>query len=171
MNTNYTGRNVEITPDFKKYTEKRLKKLEKFLGPIIEAEVIFSTEKYRHIVEVNVKAKNSNLNGIEESEDVFISLNSVFDNLDRRAKKIKGKFKERKRKTSKTPFLSLPTTPTRKRIIRSESYSLKPMTVEEAITRIKSNEKEVFVFRNLNSGKLNVIHKKKNGSYELIEPE
>jgi len=79
MNINYTGRSIEVTPDLKKYTEKRLKKIEKFIGPLLEAEIVFSIEKFQRTVEVNLKSKNFTFNAKEKSKDIYIALNAVFD--------------------------------------------------------------------------------------------
>lgn len=170
MNITFTGRNVEITEELKKYAEKKFKKIEKFMGPILHAELIISTEKYQKTVEVNLKSKNSNLNAKEKSKDIYVALNSVFNQLNRRAKKTKEKMKERKKRVSKSQIPLVESSPS-ENIIRSRSYTPKPMTLNEAVEHMKASKQDIFVFMDLESGNIKVLHKKKNKTYELVEVE
>jgi len=174
MNIHYTARQTSITPEIKQYCEKKLKSLEKLLGQVIEVDLILSVEKYRNKVEINVKAKGSNLIVVEETHDMFNSLNLAFDNLEKKLKKEKEKVRERKRRKDrekKTFSSSLETGEIERKIIRSEDYSLKPMPLEEALIQFDLNKKEVFVFRKLGSEKWAVIYRRKDGNYGLVEPE
>ncbi len=169
MNINYTGRNIEVTSDLKKYTEKRLKKIEKFIGPLLEAEIVFSTEKYQKAVEINIKSKNFIFNAKEKSKDIYIALNTVFDQLDRRAKKAKEKLKKEKKRTAK-PIVSLTQSQkAQQNIIRNDTLTLKPMSLDEAIEHMNISNREVFAFTDMDSGNLHILHKRKSGNYDLIE--
>jgi len=174
MNVNFTARQTHITPDLKKYCQKRLKSLEKFIGPLTEAGIILTVEKYRHRAEINVKARRSSLNVVEETHDMYNSLNLAFDNLEKRLKKEKEKSRERKRRKSreKETFSFPPGSEEKeKRIIRSQNYSLKPMTLEEAVLQFELNKREIFVFRKIGSEKWAVVYRRKDGNIGLIEPE
>jgi len=173
MNINFTGRQTIITPDLKKYCQKRLKSLEKFIGSLIEADIILTVEKYRHKAEINVKAGRSRLNVVEETHDMYNSLNLAFDNLEKRVKKEKEKFRERKRRKGREreDFSLSPGVEEEKRFIRTQDYSPKPMTLEEAIFQFELNKREVFVFRKAGSEKWAVIYRRKNGNIGLVEPE
>lgn len=174
MNINFTARHASITPEIKKYCEKRLKSLEKVLGHKISADLILSVEKYRRKVEINVKIKRAVFNVMEETHDMFSSLGLAFDNIEKRVKKEREKLREKKRrKTREREVFSLPaeTEEPQKRVIRSQDYSLKPMSLEEAFIQFDLNKKEVFVFRKLGSEKWAVIYRRKDGNYGLIEPE
>ncbi len=174
MNINFTARHTTITPEIKQYCEKRLKSLEKVLGHKISADIILSVEKYRKKAEINIKIKRSVLNVVEETHDMFNSLGLAFDNVEKRAKKEREKLRERKRrKTRDKDVFSLPVEKEEreKRVIRSQYYSVKPMTLEEAFLQFDLNRKEVFVFRKLGSEKWAVIYRRKDGNYGLVEPE
>ncbi|MFB0565045.1 MAG: ribosome hibernation-promoting factor, HPF/YfiA family [Candidatus Aminicenantaceae bacterium] len=174
MNVYYTARQTNITPDLKQYCQRRLKSLEKFIGSLMEVHIILSAEKNRHKAEINIKARRSSLNVFEETHDMYNSLNVAFDNLEKRAKKEKEKSREKKRrKIREKEAFSLTPEPEEqaKRIIRSQDYSLKPMTLEEAIFQFKLNNKEVFVFRKSGSEKWAVIYRREDGSIGLVEPE
>lgn len=174
MNINFTARRAIITPEIKKYCEKRAKNLEKLLGYSVEADIILSIEKYREKVEINVKSKRMALNASEETHDIINSLGIAFDNIEKRAKKEREKLRERKRKKNreKEGLLNpVEAEEQRRRIIRSDDYSLKPMSFDEALLQFDLNNKEVFVFRKLGSEKWAIIYRRKDGNYGLVEPE
>lgn len=174
MSLNFTARHTSITPEIKRYCEKRLKSFARVLGNKIDADLILSVEKYRHKVEINVKTKGAALNAVEETHDMLSSLGLAFDNIEKRVKKEKEKLRERKRrKYREREAFSLPIEPEEKqrRVIISQDYSLKPMSVEEAFLQFDLNKKEIFVFRKLGSEKWAVIYRRKDGNYGLVEPE
>jgi putative sigma-54 modulation protein len=84
MKINYTARHVNITPDIKKYCERRVKNLERLLDNPVEADIILSVEKFRKRVEINVKSKRVTLNVDEETHDMLSSLGVAFDHIERR---------------------------------------------------------------------------------------
>lgn len=174
MKINFTGRHADITPDIKKFCEKRVKNLERLLGTSIEADLILSVEKYRKRVEINVKSKRMTMNAAEETHDLLSSLYSAFGNIEKRLKKEREKLRERKRRKNreKEVFpLTVEAEKQRRRVIRSDDYSLKPMSLEEAIMQLGLNKKDIFVFRRLGSEKWAVLYRRKDGHYSLVEPE
>ncbi len=174
MSLNLTARHTSITPEIKRYCEKRLKSFTRILGKKIDADLILSVEKYRHKVEINMKTKGATLNAVEETHDMLSSLGLAFDSIEKRVKKEKEKLRGRKRrKNREREAFSLPIEPEEKqrRVISSQDYSLKPMSLEEAFLQFDLNKKEVFVFRKLGSEKWAVIYRRKDGNYGLVEPE
>lgn len=172
MKLNFTARNAEITPDIKKYCEKRLQSLERILNESVESDLRLSVEKYRNKVEINVRARGVALNAVEETQDMISSLNAAFDHIEKRIKKEKGKLREKKRRKNRTleefPRLE---GDNEKKVIRSRDYSLKPMTVDEALLQLESGGRDVYVFRKFESGKWATLFRRKDGNYGLIEPE
>ena len=174
MTISYTARQTELTPNLKKYCEKRTASLEKIFGYTLETNLILSVEKYRNKAEVNVKTKGATLNAVSETQDMFASLGDVFDNIERRAKKEKEKLRERKRRKGKEAVAALPAeevSQSEKRVIRSRMYSMKPMSVEEAVILFESKKDEVLVFRSVDSDQWAVLYHRKDGNFGLIEPE
>jgi putative sigma-54 modulation protein len=174
MNINYTARHTSITPEVKKHCERRLKAIEKLLGYPVEADLILSVEKYRHKAEINVKIKGATLNTVEETHDMFSSVGLAFDHIEKRVKKEREKLQGRKRRRSREagplPIpLEIEEQPVR--VIPSRDFSLKPMSVEEALLQLESRKKEVFVFRKFDSEKWAVLYRRKDGNYGLVEPE
>ncbi len=173
MIINYTARQTNITPDLKRYCQRRLKSLEKFVGNVREVDIILAKEKYRHKAEINIKVRRSRLNVVEETHDIYNSLNLAFDNLEKRVKKEKGKSRELKRRKGreKEAFAFSVSPEEEKRFIRSQDFSLKPMTLDEAIIQFELNKREVFVFRKTGSEKWAVIYRRADGNVGLVEPE
>jgi putative sigma-54 modulation protein len=174
MKINYTARHTNITPEIRKHCERRLKSIEKLLGYPVEADLILSVEKYRHIAEINIKIKGATLNTTEETQDMFSSIGLAFDRIEKRVKKEREKQRERKRRKSKDLDLIPPVSgeeETVTRVFRSRDFSLKPMSVEEALLELESSKREVFVFRKFDTEKWAVIYKRKDGNFGLVEPE
>lgn len=172
MKLNFTARNTEITPDTEKYCERRVQSLERILAGPIESDLILSVEKYRNRVEINVRARGITLNAVEETQDMISSLNLAFDHIERRLKKEKGKLRGKKRRRNRTlEVLPSPEGDERKKIVRSRDYSLKPMTIEEAVLQMESGRRDVFVFRKFESEKWAVLYRRKDGDFGLVEPE
>ena len=173
MRINFTARQTDVTPEIRQYCERRAEAIEKKLGYDVEVDIILSIEKYRHIAEVNVKTKGATLNMVEETNDMRSSLDAVFDRLDRRIRKEKAKLRERRKNRIREAEISEapPREEGGKRIIRSRHYSLKPMSVEEAVLQLEAGKREVFVFRMFDSEKWTVIFRRADGHIGLIEPE
>lgn len=173
MKINYTARHAQLNPDIKKYSEKKIKALEKFVGHPVEADILLSVEKYRQKVEINFKTRMTTLNTVEETHDMFSSLVGAFDHLEKRLKREREKLRERKRRRVKEPEIHSPGRETGerpRRVIRSQSYSMKPMSFEEAIVLMETRKEEVFLFRTLDTENWAVIYRRRDGNYGLVEP-
>src|SRR5262249_13153928 len=86
-----TGRQVEVTPALRKYAEEKLRKLERLLGGPLEAHIVLAVEKHRHLAEIQVKSRTALFTGMEETGDLYASINEVIDKLERQAQKRKDK--------------------------------------------------------------------------------
>jgi len=174
MNINFTAQHTNVTPEMKKYCQKRLESLEKLFGYEMATNIILSVEKYRQKAEINVRTKRTTLNAVEETNDMQSSLGLAFDNIEKRAKKEREKLRERKRRKSREKeIFTLPVESDERprQVIRSQDYSLKPMSIEEALLHFDLRKKDVFVFRKSGSEKWAVIYRRKDGNYGLVEPE
>ena len=174
MKINYTARQTRVTEEMKKYCERRVQSLEKLLGHPIDADVLLSVEKYRQKVEINLKTKMATLNAVEETHDMSSSLVGAFDRLEKRVKKEREKLRERKRRRVREveTYPSLMDEGERpKRVIRSQSYTMKPMSTEEAIVQLETSKEEVFLFRKVKTEDWAVLYRRRDGHYGLVEPK
>ncbi len=174
MNVHFTARQTDLTPEVRQYCEKRLKALERLLGSVLEVDIILSVTKTRCRAEIHVLDKGAGLVVVEETPDMMNSLNLAFDGLETKVRKEREKFRERKRRKGRErKGLALPVEAqeAERRILRSPHYSLKPMSVEEAVLQLDMKNREVFVFRREGSEKWAVLFRRKDGNVGLIEPE
>jgi putative sigma-54 modulation protein len=174
MNIHYTARQATLTPEIKAYCEKRLGRLKGLAGDALDVNVILNVQRKRNKAEINVRAGGGGLVVVEETLDMMDSLNRAFDTLEQRVRKERAKWREKKRRggrerKSLAPVLEAPEP--EKRVIRSSHYSLKPMSLEEAIVQIDIKNKEVFLFRREGSEEWAVLYRRKDGHYGLVEPE
>ena len=198
MNVEYTGRQFEITPTTRKQVEGGLEKIQKILGDF-EAHVILSVAKRRHIAEITIAVRNHPpIVGLTEAAEMATAIGGALDKIERQSVKYKTRWKSKKRQarkklemagetqqegtiaiavngdlTTAVPIKvhSFPSVVriTETHIVKSsDSVSYKPLSLEEAVKEAEFRDREVFVFRDL-QGKVNVLHRKRDGKMELIE--
>ncbi len=177
MYIDFTGRQVEVSADLRRYTQERLRKIVRLLGERIGVHVILTAEKHRRIAELTLKFRHDTLVGIEETGDIRIAINGAVDKLATQAVRLMERRRTRKRRPKPTSAVLLNVLgPGRvdhddHRIVETERVPLKPMSVEEAIDALDRSRTGAVVFRNPESERVNVIYHRPDGSLGLIEPE
>lgn len=183
MIINVRGKNIEATPSLIDYAEKKLGKLDKHFDQNTDVQVVLSTIREDHIVEVTVNLNGMILRGEEATGDMYASIDQVVDKLERQVKKYKTRIHKQKRQkggvrnmNEKQAALEAEQRAVEEeedtpRVVRTKRFPLKPMTVEEAILQMDLLGHTFFVFANADTDVTNVIYKRKDGNYGLIEPE
>jgi putative sigma-54 modulation protein len=174
MNILVTGRHLEVTPALKNYAEEKIKKFERYSSDITEATVTLSVEKYRHKAEVMLKASGLLIQAESVTGEIYSAIDEVSEKLDRQVKKYKEKLaSHRKGGTAKNATASPNPTALHEeaRIIKNKRFELKPMSPDEASMQMELLDKSFFVFINDISGDINVIYKRQDGNFGLIEPK
>lgn len=169
MNIIINCRQMDLTKNLKEYAEEKVGKFNKYLGNISEATVTLSVEKYRHKAEVLLKLNGSFIQAVSTTEEMYSSIDDVVEKLARQVKKYKEKnvtLRKSKNKSEAQPE----TEETIPAIIKNKSYNIKPMSVEEAAMQMDLQDKVFFVFTNASSGDINVLYKRNDGNFGLIEP-
>ena len=162
MKFSITGRTISLTEGLKNMVEKKLGKLDKFFQADTPCNVTLSTQK------------GSVIRAEESTEDMYQSIDLVVDVLERQIRKYKDKLVARHQSSSFTPeFLEEQESYDEEeiKIVRTKQIDLKPMTPEEACLQMELLGHNFFVFLNGDTGKVNVVYKRKAKSYGLIEPE
>jgi len=171
MNIIVNGRHLEITPALKTYAEKKIKKFDRYLSNIAEAIVTITVEKYRHKVEVLMKANGVLIQAEGITGDVYSSIDEVTEKLERQVKKYKEKLVSHRKGEGKSGVLTAEAiAPETGKIIKNKRFELKPMSPDEAAMQMDLLDKDFFVFTNDSSGNINVIYRRKDGNFGLIEP-
>jgi len=170
MQVTVRGKNVEITNAIREYVEKKLGKIEKFIDLPLEAQVNCMVERGRHIVEVTAHLNGMVLRGEEATNDMYASIDLVSDKLEKQVQKYKSRFKKRGKEAVVADALE---TEGREegRVVKTKQFPVKPLTVDEAIMHMNLVSHDFFVFTNAETDKVNVLYRRKDGNYGLLEPE
>ncbi len=185
MNIEITGRQIEITPALREFTSEKLRKLEKLLEGPLEAHVVLAVEKHRHLAEIQVKSRTAVFAGAEETGDLYASISEVADKLERQALKHKEKVTTRKRRMGtrapdaaaviESEVWAEETTEgsdgNLRHIIRASRYRLKPLTPEDAVLELEATGEDLLVFRDAGSYRVNVVYRRRDGNFGLVDPE
>ncbi|RCW43814.1 MULTISPECIES: ribosome hibernation-promoting factor, HPF/YfiA family [unclassified Halanaerobium] len=183
------GKNIDVTPSLKEHAEEKVRKLDKYFnGEPMEVQISMEVERERHIVEVTAYVKGLILRGEEATGDMYASIDGVVDKLERQLRKYKTKihdryierkqeFKEEYKEERKEQILNnkleeeeIETDVFEPKIVRTKQFAMKPMNVEEACMQMDLLGHDFFVFYNAETEETNVVYKRKDGNYGLIEP-
>lgn len=188
------GKNLQLTQALKDYAEKKLANIKKYFDHIIEVDVTLSVKDSKDlsrskVCEVTVWAKSigTPIHGKKASEDLYASIDMVAEKIERQVKKFKEKKTNRRR--AKGEYMQgthsiisfgegfAEGTPTegqaemRPKIIRSGTFPMRPMYSDEAAEQLELFNQDFFVFSNAETNKINVIYRRNDGNFGLIEPE
>ena len=177
MRINVRGRNMDVTPALQEYAIKRLNRLDKFFNSPIEAQVTLNVIKENHIVEVTISMDGLLLRGEEATLDMYASIDLVVDKLERQIRKYKTKINRKLRQRIKglneklfPPQEEEEEEAAEPVVVKTKRFVIKPMPLEEAILQMNLLGHDFFVFNNADTEDINVLYRRKDGNYGLIEP-
>ncbi len=169
MNITISARNTSVRDSFKERVEKKLSKFDRFFNDA-KAFVTVTNEGERETVEVTIKAERLVFRAEKTTSDRIDSLESVCDLLFRQIVKNKSKLESRlKSGAYNAEYDDAPYQPEEYQVVRTKRFPVKPMEVEEAILQMNMLGHSFFVYRNVNSNEVNVVYKRNNGAYGVIE--
>lgn len=174
MRITITGKNLELTEALKNAVEDKLGKLEKYFTPETDVFVTLSVEKERQKIEVTIPVKGNIIRSEQVSNDMYISIDLVEEVIERQLKKYKKKIisKQQNAANFKKEFIEKESEADDEiRIIRTKRFGMKPMYPEDACVQMELLGHDFFVFCNAETESVNVVYKRKNNTYGLIEPE
>ena len=192
MQLNITFRHMDASDSLKEYARDKVERVNKYLDHAAEAHVVLSLERHLHHADITIHAGPFVLRGREKSEDMYASLDLAMDKIERQLKRYKEKLKHhhgRERvhhrqdlmnqlmvrynvlevqdpEKNQTPQTDESLSP---RIIRTNELIAKPMTVEDAVMQMDLMNNDFLVFTNAQSNQMNVVYRRKDGHYGLIE--
>ena len=179
MQIQVTFRHVEPSEAVKKYAGEKVAKLQKYLDGPMEVSVTLSVEKHRHEADVNIVAAGLKIHGRETTGDLYSAIDLVMDKLETQVKRYRDKLKglsRRNRKGSELPFKvdiveAESVVEESPRIIKTSSLTAKPMDADEAAMQLDLSQDDFLVFINARTESLNVIYRRADGNFGLIEPQ
>lgn len=178
MKYNIRGQHIEVTEALRDFVEKKLSRLEKYFEAPITSEISVTLHaiKGKHSVEVTIPLQGVVLRAEEKSDDMYASIDEVVDKLERQIRKFKTKVNRKFRTDGgiRTLFKDEPSAARVEdeddlELVRTKKFTLKPMDVEEAILQMNLIGHTFFVFANAITREVNVVYKRSDGRYGLIE--
>lgn len=169
-----TGKNINVTPGLKAAVEEKLGKLEKFFSPDITVYVTLSVQKDVQKIEVTIPVKGNVIRSEEQSTDMYVSIDLVEEIIERQMKKYKNKLTAKNQSIDAFAPAYLEEEyeePDTVKIVKTKRFGIKPMDPEEACVQMELLGHSFYVFSNAETEEVNVVYKRKDGTYGLIEPE
>lgn len=177
-----TGRHVSITEAIKNYAQSRVEHIHLDYPKIIDVQVILDIEKHRHFAEIILHCSNHiTIEASHECDDMYAAIDGVTSKVARQMRKFKTKLLRSHRPRGKDikhleekvlhvgeAFEELEES--EPQVIKTERYPVKPMFVDEAVLQIEMSNRQFVVFLNAKSEQVNILYRRKDSGYGLIEP-
>jgi len=167
-----TFRHLEPSEALKNYATDRLNKFKRYLDGPVEAHVVLSMEKFRHLADVTIDSNGRIIKGKEENADMYAAIDLVMDKIDMQLKKFRDKLRDVKgdRSRSAAPLAEAEEGPARPPL-RRKRLEVHPMPLDDAVEIMQNGNDELLVFTNVANGSLNILYKRQDGNFVLVEPD
>ncbi len=173
MQVTVTFRHMEPSEPLRQYMVQKIEKVKKYLREPIDVHCVLSVEKFRHIADVTINSNGVTIKGQEVTEDMYSAIDLVTSKIERQVSRYKDRLKDHKGEPPsnmlglKVQILS----GEEPRVVETENYFIKPMNLDEAIMQMDLLDNDFLVFRNSETDRINVLYRRKDGNYGLIEPQ
>ena len=175
MNFIISGKNIDVTTGLRSAIEQKLGKLERYFTPDTDVIVTLSVEKERQKMEVTIPVMGTIIRSEQESDDMYVTIDLVEEVIERQLRKFKNKLvaKHQEGGHFKAAFAEVEDDVDEGeiKIIRTKRFGIKPMFPEDACVQMELLGHNFFVFYNAETDEVNVVYKRKDNTYGLIEPE
>lgn len=184
MQVSFTFRHMEPTEALKAFATEKIEKIQKYIHTPCDAHVVLSVEKYMHKADILIKAHGVMMRGEEKSEDMYGSIDRAVERIERQVKRYKKKLTSHKPREGAAAKVTLnylealrdeeeakaeEKTGLPPQVVETKEIEALPMTVEEAVMQMDLLHNDFLVFVNVGSGAMNVLYRRKEGRYGLIE--
>lgn len=181
MDITVTGRHITITPAIEEYARKKVSGIHIDFPRILDVHFILEVDKFRQVAEVVMHCGNHiTIEARDVNEDLYAAIDKVVDKAERQVRKYKTRIQDHRNRPRKSQLRhfdehvfthDLHQETSNSQHIRTEQYPCKPMFVDEAVLQLEVQDKRDFlVFMNAETEKLNVLYKRRNGDFGLIDP-
>ena len=177
MNVTVMFRHIDSSDALRNYATEKAERVRKYLIEPIEAHWALSVEKFRHIADITIVANGVTIKGEEETADLYSAIDKVMDKIEKQMRKYKEKIKNHKISSSAKPLnakLNILSSDgldetAEPKVIKTENFFIKPMSIDEAVMQIDLLNNDFMVFTNAASNNINVLYRRRDGNYGLIE--
>jgi len=175
MELTITGKNLEVSDWLYEFVERKINRLDRYLPGIEEARIELSVENTRNAnqrqrAQLTLRRGGIILRSEERSADMFAAVNAALDKMQRQIDRYKGKRWERKAPRELEP-IEVAEEEAEPRIVRAKRFSMLPMTPDEAVEQMELLGHDFFIFFNTEGDGINVLYRRKDGDYGLLQPE
>jgi len=178
MRYEFIGKNLTVTDGLKDKITTKLDKLERIIHEDNVVRVVLSLVKQENTVEVTIQLNSRTLRAQAKNEELMAAVDEVVDILQRQVEKYKGRLQPKKKRDNRFKMEydiafadEVETDEQPIAITRNKRFNLKPMEAEEAVMEMELTGHSFYVFKNINSNEVNVVYRRANGEYGLIETE
>lgn len=174
MKFNIHGRKIEVTEPIKNYIESKIGKLDKYFDKPeeITATVVVRVRGIEQIVEATIPTQTVILRGEESHKDLYAAIDLVSEKIERQIRKNKTRLRKRATKNVEFNFdFEVEQNDEDELIVKRKKIEMKPMSEEEAILQMNLLDHNFFIFKNVDSGKIDIVYKRNDGNYGIIETE
>ncbi len=175
MKISIYSKNLQLTDSLREASIKKLRRLDKFFQQDIEAKVVLSIEKKIHKVEVTIPFNGRIVRVEEYSDDMYNALDEAVESLEQQIRKYKTKLQDKRHSKESIKFENIEPLEAEDdeefKVVKTKRFAIKPMNIEEAILQMDLLKHNFFVFLNADTEEVNVVYKRKDANYGLIEPE
>ncbi|MBN2495331.1 MAG: ribosome-associated translation inhibitor RaiA [Deltaproteobacteria bacterium] len=176
MQISVTFRNMKPSEALKSYAEEKITRLKKYVSMPADVHIVLAKSKYRNQADIKLMSRGIVMRGEEDTEDMYSSIDSAVDKIERQARKYKDKIRQYapisigEEIMVRHNVIDQETVESDKpRIIRSEEFQAKPMSVDEAVMQMDLMNNDFLVFMNANTRDINVVYRRNDGNMGLIE--
>jgi putative sigma-54 modulation protein len=185
MEMHVTGKNMELSPEVREYISRKMGKINRFLPDIIACDVVASVEmtrspEQRFVAQVTIDNHGTLIRGEERGQDIHSAIDKVFEVMSRQIEHYKGKLPYSKGRrpgsirTTTTEVVEAVEAEAEEagpRVVKNKRFDIKPMSMEEAIDQMELLGHDFFLYYNPDTNNMNLVYKRKDGNYGLIEPK
>lgn len=172
MKTTITAKKMQIPQNFTEYAESKINtKLSKFFGDEADAKIVISEIRNQIVIELTVKYNSIIFRAERSAEDKFVALDDAIDKIIRQIRKNKTRIEKRLKDTAFRDAFAEPVQEVDYEVIRHKKFKMRPMDTEEAILQMNMLGHNFFMFTNGDTGEINVVYKRSEGNYAVLEPD
>ena len=166
-----TFRHMEATDALRQYAEHKVARVYKLMRRPIEAHIVLSVTKRRHVAEIILSGEHLHVNATEETGDLYSAIDLAMDKIERQIRKHVTKRKTRKHDQPPSEAETPAAAPARRARLTAERVAVEPMTIAAALKRLSANSADFLLFQNEATDALNVLYRRRDGGFGLLEPE
>jgi len=174
MQITITARHFDLTNAIRDYVEESARKLEKYFDHILNAHFVLALENGGNTAEMILHIPKNNLKCVASDKDMYIAIDAAIDKMENQVKKLKDKWTDHQKRSlkqnSQYVYANLIEKGTQKRTVKTKRIMAEELTVNEAIDKFEEIDDPYFIFKNIATDRINVLVKKGEDHFKLIEP-